>query len=120
VSGSIVDVLQFALDGLTEQQDAVANNLANAQTPGFTATDVSFEQSLSQALASPGQATAEVSASPSNAPAASDGNNVDVANEMVAAVQTSLEYKTMSELLNAQFMLVQGAAGGSFQAGNAP
>jgi len=120
VSGSIVDVLHFALDGLTEQQNAVANNLANAQTPGFTATDVSFEQSLSQALASPGQASAQVSASPSSAPAASDGNNVDVANEMVAAVQTSLEYKTMSELLNAQFMLVQGAAGGSFQAGNAP
>jgi flagellar basal-body rod protein FlgB len=120
VSGSIVDVLQFAIDGLTQRQDAIANNLANAQTPGFTATEVSFEQSLGQALASTGQGTAQVSASPSTAPAATDGNNVDLSSELVAAEQTTLQYQTMSELLNAQFMLVQGAAGGSFQGGNAP
>lgn len=120
MSGSIVDVLQFAIDGLTTQQNAVANNLANAQTPGFIATDVSFEQSLGQALASSGQATAQVTVAPSAAPPATDGNNVDMANQLVAAETTSLKYQTMSELLNAQFMLVQGAAGGSFQAANAP
>ena len=120
MSGSIVGVLQFAIDGLTRRQDAVANNLANSQTPGFTATDVSFEQSLGQALASSGRSSAQITASPSAAPPATDGNNVDLASQLVAAQQTTLEYQTMSELLNAQFMLVQGAAGGSFQGGNAP
>lgn len=111
---SIVDVLQFALDGLTEQQNAVANNLANAETPGFTDTEVSFQQSLQQALDDPGT-TAQVTEAPSAAPAASDGNNVDLSDELVEAEQTTLQYQTMSEMLNAQFLLVQGAAGGSFQ-----
>jgi len=110
----ILNVLQFAVDGLSQQQQVVANNLANADTPGFTADQVNFESSLQQALASPdgGQATVTVTASP-DAPG-SNGNNVDTGQQLVAADQTTLQYQTMVEMLNAQYRLIQGAAGGSF------
>ena len=114
MAAQIVDILQFALDGVAQQQDAIANNIANDQTPGYTATGVSFQQSLAQALAAPGAATAAVTESPSTAPPATDGNNVSLTDELVAAQQATLQYQVLTESVNAQFRLVQGATGGSF------
>lgn len=111
----IVDVLHFAVDGLTQQQQAIANNLANSETPGFTASDVNFESSLQQAMGSPVGGTASVAVTPDPAPAATNGNNVDTGQQLVSAEQTTLHYQATVELLNAQFRLVQGAAGGNFQ-----
>ncbi len=110
----IVDVLHFAVDGLTQQQQAIANNLANSETPGFTATDVDFQTSLKQALSSSAGGTASVVVSPDPAAAATNGNNVDTGHQLVNAQQNTLQYQATVELLNAQFRLVQGAAGGSF------
>jgi flagellar basal-body rod protein FlgB len=110
----IVGILSFAVDGLTQQQQAIANNLANAQTPGFVARDVSFQASLRQAMANPNGGTAAISASADPAPVATDGNNVDTGTQLVAAEKNTLEYQTTVEMLNAQFRLIQGATGGSF------
>lgn len=110
----IVDVLQFAVDGLTQQQQAIANNLANSETPGFTATDVNFQSSLAQALSDSNGGTATVTSTADPATPATDGNNVDTGNQMVDAENNTLQYQATVELLNAQFRLVQGAAGGSF------
>jgi flagellar basal-body rod protein FlgB len=115
VMSGIIGVLQFAVDGLAQQQQTIANNLANTETPGFTAQDVSFQSSLRQAIDSPNGGTAQVTVSADPAPPATDGNNVNTASQLVAAEQTQLQYQTMVEMLNAQFRLVQGAAGGSFQ-----
>jgi flagellar basal-body rod protein FlgB len=114
VTGQIVDILQFALDGVAQQQAAIANDLANAQTPGYTGTQVSFQQSLAQAMASPGTAVAQVSSSPSPTLPSTNGNNVDLTNELVAAQQATLQYQAITEAVNAQLRLVQGSAGGSF------
>ncbi len=110
----IVDVLHFAVDGLAQQQQAVANNLANSETPGFTATDVDFQSSLQQALSSSSGGTASVVVTPDAAPPATHGNNVNTSDQLVGAEQNTLQYQSTVELLNAQFRLVQGAAGGSF------
>ena len=111
----IVNILHFAVDGLTQQQQAIANNLANAETPGYTAQDVHFQSSLAQAMQSNTGATASVNVAPDPALPATDGNNVDTGHQLVAAEQNTLHYQATVELLNAQFRLVQGAAGGSFQ-----
>jgi flagellar basal-body rod protein FlgB len=110
----IVNVLQYAVDGVAQQQQATANNLANADTPGYTAQDVDFETSLQQALGSAdgGTATTAVSADP--AAPATDGNNVDTSTQLVDAQTETLQYQTMVDMLNAQFRLISGAAGGSF------
>ncbi|HWE56918.1 MAG TPA: flagellar basal body protein [Acidimicrobiales bacterium] len=110
----IVNVLQFAVDGLTQQQQVIANNLANSETPGYTAQDVNFQNSLAQALSNSNGATASVTTTPDSAAPATDGNNVDTGNQMINAEQNTLQYQATVELLNAQFRLVQGSAGGSF------
>jgi flagellar basal-body rod protein FlgB len=110
----IVNVLQYAVDGVAQQQQATANNLANAETPGFTAQDVDFETSLQQAInaSGGGKASAVVSADP--AAAATNGNNVDTGTQLIDAQKETLQYQTMVDMLNAQFRLISGAAGGSF------
>lgn len=107
----IVGVLQFAVNGLAQQQQTIAGNLANSSTPGYTAQDVNFQASLAQAIASAGGGTAQVSVTADPAPAATNGNNVDTASQLVAAEQTTLQYQTMVQMLNAQFTLTQDAVG---------
>jgi len=110
----IVSVLQYAVDGVAQQQQATANNLANSETPGYTAQDVDFETSLQQAINSPsgGTATTDVTADP--AAPATDGNNVDTGTQLVDGQKETLQYQTMVDMLNSQFRLISGAAGGSF------
>lgn len=111
----IVNTLQFAIDGVTAQQNATANNLANSQTPNFVASDVSFEQSLQSALSSPGTQNTQITTAPSPTAMASDGNNVNLGHELVSAQNETLQYSALSESINDQFRLISGAAGGSFQ-----
>jgi flagellar basal-body rod protein FlgB len=115
MSGGIVDVLQFAIDGVTQQTNATANNLANANTPGYTASNVNFQQSLAQAIEAPGEATATVTTTPSSDPAGTNGNNVNLASELVSSEKGALEYQQLSESLNSQFRLIRGVVGGSWQ-----
>jgi flagellar basal-body rod protein FlgB len=110
----IVNVLQYAVDGVAQQQQATANNLANADTPGYTAQAVDFETSLQQALSSPAGGTASVAVSADPTVAATNGNNVDTGTQLVDAQKETLQYQTMVDMLNAQFRLISGAAGGSF------
>jgi flagellar basal-body rod protein FlgB len=108
----IIGILQFAIDATSERQRAIADNLANAQTPGYTAKDVNFEQSLASAINHGGSAS--VTDTYSAAPPATDGNNVDLTTQIVAAQSSTLQYQMLTDYLNAQFLLVQGAAGGPF------
>lgn len=112
VSGNVVSILRFAIDGVSRQQQAIAGNLANAETPGYTAERVSFQQSLARAIAEGG--TASITEQPSKALPATDGNNVDLTTQLVAAQQSTLQYQVITSALNDQFHLVQGAAGGPF------
>lgn len=110
----VLGILGFAVDGLSQQQQAIGNNLANIDTPGYTAQDVNFETSLQNAMSAPNGGTASVSVTADPATPGLNGNNVDASKEIVAAQQATMQYQTMVELMNAQFRLIQGAAGGSF------
>jgi flagellar basal-body rod protein FlgB len=110
----IVDVLQYAVDGVAQQQQATANNLANSETPGYTGQEVDFQTSLQQALDSSTGGTASTVVSADPAAPGSDGNNVDTGTQLVDAQTETLQYQTVVDMLNAQFRLVSGAAGGSF------
>ena len=107
-----IGILQFALDSIVEQQQTIANNIANEDTPGYQADQVTFASSLSNALANGGEATAQ--SVPEGLSSGTNGNNVSVADELLAAEKATLQFQTVSESLNAQFRLVAGAAGGSF------
>lgn len=112
MDGQIISILQFALDGVSAQQTATANNIANAQTPNYTAEDVTFEQSLANALKQGG--TASITERPSLAAPGTDGNNVSLTTQLIAAEDNTLQYQVLTDAVNAQIRLVQGATGGSF------
>ena len=110
---AVSSVLATALDGLATRQNVIADNIANVDTPGFRATSVDFESSLVAALRGGrmpvgGIAPAE---QPSNAPVGADGNNVDLRQESLSAVQTQFQYQMMSRAVSDRFGLVTTAAG---------
>ena len=52
-----IGILQFALDAVVDQQQTIANNISNQDTPNYQADEVTFESSLAQALEGGGTAT---------------------------------------------------------------
>ena len=106
--------LHSALDGLSYRQRVAADNIANADTPGFTATDVDFEDSLRGALAdgsfARGDATPSTTAS--TAQAGADGNNVDLATETMTQMQATFSYQLLSRAVGDRYGLVSTAIGG--------
>ncbi len=111
----IMQVLGLALQGMTQRQQAIADNLSNVDTPGYTAQQVHFQSSLESALNGSGTQSASITESASPQLPASNGNNVDVGSQMVDAAQATMQYQALVDMFNAQYRLVQGAAGGSFQ-----
>src|SRR5258708_23187110 len=83
--------LQAAMSGLAARQRAIANNVANVDTPNFKATEVRFEDALKSAISrnKPGaainQSALNSAATRTSIDATStraDGNNVDIDREM--------------------------------------
>jgi flagellar basal-body rod protein FlgB len=97
-----------ALDGLAARQRAIANNIANMNTPGYTAERVSFEDALAASVqAGSGQvaATTARSLEPTNL----DGNNVNLDTETLSNVDTVLRYQFASQAVDNEFSLVRSA-----------
>lgn len=77
--------LEVAIKGTEARQSVLANNLANANTPNFKRSDISFQGALASALSSSSRGdTSGVDATPfttstdSSSSMRADGNNVDV------------------------------------------
>jgi flagellar basal-body rod protein FlgB len=97
---------QAALDGTAARHAAIANNIANVNTPGFKRSDVPFEQCLSKVVRDrldrePGDVSriAEPFTPPVVRDAATsnrlDGNNVDLEREMAMMAENTLRYETL-------------------------
>jgi flagellar basal-body rod protein FlgB len=107
-------VLQQALGGLSLRQQVITNNIANVDTPGFKASEVTFEDQLLRAVGQQDDAASmlqsderhlNANGSTSIGPAAiitrdaatrSDGNSVDVEREMAKLAETNLSYSALT------------------------
>ncbi len=124
--------LSAALDGLSRRQGAIANNIANVDTPYFQATDVDFEGALQAALGQAGGTLPLAVTDPGHLtlnglPAGAgmdslaqqvpvrdtatrnDGNNVDLDREMARLAETGIRYNAVSQLLSDKFSLLRTA-----------
>lgn len=105
-----LNAIHAALSGLSLRQRAIADNIANVQTPGYLATRTDFESSLRRALS--GDRNDVVSSvTKSLSPTNTNGNNVDMDTETMQAIETNLRYQTMIEAANAKFRLFRTAIG---------
>ena len=98
-----------ALDGLAARQRIAAQNIANADTPGYTAGRVNFEDSLKSAIDGNDFGGFNVAQSQSNDPANVNGNNVSVDQENVSLVDTGLRFQLMTEAMNNQFHILKAS-----------
>lgn len=106
-----------SMDGASMKHKVIANNIANVNTPGFTRSDVSFYDELKQALSTnePGNSVKRISdinigvQQDLTSPARSDGNNVSIDKEMTELSKNTLQYETLTKLLNMKFSLLQTA-----------
>jgi flagellar basal-body rod protein FlgB len=114
--------LRAAMSGLAARQRAIANNVANVDTPNFKATEVRFEDALKSAL-SRNKPGAAVNQSALNSAAArmtvvdttstrADGNNVDVDREMEMLGEANLNYSALTQVMSTRLGILRNVISG--------
>lgn len=107
------------------RNSAIASNIANIDTPGYKAIDVSFKRALAEA----GMKMDRTSRGHMNAPGLSgtmelvelggqprrDGNDVSIDREMVRLAQNQLEYRFLARSLARKFNRLREAITGRAQ-----
>jgi flagellar basal-body rod protein FlgB len=115
---AVITALRRQMTLAVAKQVASAGNLANVDTPGFKAKEVSFDETLSQST----QLTATKprhfgSAGPSNGlvnkefdgPARRDGNTVQLDHELLTMGKAAGDFAAAQTALAAKFRLVRYA-----------
>lgn len=116
-----VNVLDKAADASWMRQEAISNNIANVNTPGYKRQDVAFEDSLQEAISnSRYRSTDEKVANLSKADLRIrsytdssgfsyrlDGNNVDIDTENAALARNQLKYNALVDGINHEFSMIK-------------
>lgn len=103
--------VEYALRGLRVRADVRADNIANANTPGFQGMRVDFESSLRQALRSGGPAAAPA-VQPDAALPNGSGTTVSLEGEMVGMLQDNLLREAMVNAFNHKATTMRTAING--------
>ena len=101
-----VTLLESALRGTSLRSKAIANNIANIQTPHYKRREVEFGHLLEKALESGKTAVADVEPllfAPRNTPADSTGNDVDLDTEFGNMFENSTMHKTYLRLMTKMY-----------------
>ena len=112
-----INVLDRAADAAWQRNEAISNNIANVDPPGYKRQDVAFESVLQQALGnnryeSMDDKVANVNLSRlrgrayvdyANYSYRLDGNNVDIENENVMLAENQLKYQGLISSINQEF-----------------
>ncbi|MDR3304066.1 MAG: flagellar basal body rod protein FlgB [Treponema sp.] len=130
-----IDMVHRAMDARSMRQDIIANNLANAETPGFKRSELAFESQLKRALDAHKQKPAlelavtnpghignraeqnfrdvtprrvlDFTSSSQN-----NGNNVDMEQELMGYVQNLLMYSLLAQAETFEFSQVNSVLRG--------
>jgi len=103
-------VMTTALDGLSTRQRVIADNIANIEVPGFSASRVTFEDALAASYAR-GSGDAPISVSRSLEPAQTNGNNVNLDEETLLNIDTNLRYQLATQAVGHTFTNIRTAIG---------
>ena len=113
-----INVLDKAADASWLRNEAIANNIANASTPGYKREDITFESELSRALKysgyetmdekvknlRTGQLEARTYKDYSDYSYRLDGNNVDPETENTMLAKNQLMYEGLINSINQEFV----------------
>lgn len=93
--------LQSSLNGLALRQRAVADNIANVNTPNYTAKRVAFEDALAKSVAS-GSGAVTATTARSLEPTQLNGNNVNLDTETLSNIDTVLRFQFASQAVGGE------------------
>ena len=113
MSDLTMTALQVSLRGLASRQRAIADNVANIETPGYTAKRVDFESSLRSAMQAQAPEAATIGQSRSSDQANQYGNNVNLETETLDLTETNLRYQLSIEALNGKYRLLRDVIRGN-------
>lgn len=107
--------LAAAMRASAVQQTATAQNLANANTPGYQRVKVDFQDQLNALIAGGdrnGLETFSPTITQDNAAAVrEDGSTVDVETEAAAQAANGLQYQALTQLMSARIDIITSAIG---------
>ncbi len=110
-----INVLQTGLDASWTRNSVIANNIANADTPGYKRKDVQFEDYLMNEIGFTDSLDDEVAGADLDALTATtyteyddvsyriDGNNVDIDTESAELAKNQIRYYTMLDSVTQEF-----------------
>jgi flagellar basal-body rod protein FlgB len=129
---SIINILEFGLDGSYARHKALTNNIANVSTPNYKREDVNFidvlndniskfknnNSSNSTTLKSTNPNHISASINPSNrvrfkttnytnTTYRNDQNNVDIDSEMAKLAKNNLYYNTLTRRISGKFSMLK-------------
>ena len=116
-----IRVLDKAADASWLRNEAISNNIANVDTPGYKRQDVAFESVLQKALGSNRYQSMDSKVSAAKSKNLSvrtftdyssysyrlDGNNVDIENENVMLAENQLKYQGLLTGIQQEFTNLQ-------------
>ena len=116
-----INVLNRAADAAWQRNEAISNNIANVDTPGYKRQDVAFESVLQKALGNTRYEPMDEKVSNINLSRLRgrayvdyanysyrlDGNNVDIENENVMLAENQLKYQGLISSINQEFTNLQ-------------
>ena len=116
-----INVLNRAADAAWQRNEAISNNIANVDTPGYKRQDVAFESVLQKALGNNRYESMDEKVSNINLSRLRgrayvdyanysyrlDGNNVDIENENVMLAENQLKYQGLISSINQEFTNLQ-------------
>jgi flagellar basal-body rod protein FlgB len=126
-SDKVPTMMKKSLNFMSTRQTMISSNISNVDTPGFKASDIDFQAQLRSSMGSKGslnlRSTNEKHFGPSNfdimaleaepfeedAAAKSNGNNVDIDNEMAKMAENQILYNATIQLMMKRGATVRSA-----------
>jgi flagellar basal-body rod protein FlgB len=106
--------LEKAIEGSSARQQAIAENLANVDTPGYQRVDVDFHTTLRDAMAAGRDGISGAAFTPqrdATAQVRPDGSSVDADVEAAAQARNGLEYEALVQISKARNDIIESAMG---------
>jgi flagellar basal-body rod protein FlgB len=104
---SIMELIDAGIRAQTLRQKAIANNIANLETPGYRRIDVKFEDLLAKCLRSSEEFDlSDIEAElyrPKDTPVKSNGNDVSLEAEIGQMIKDALRHKAYIRLLSKKY-----------------
>jgi flagellar basal-body rod protein FlgB len=129
-SDDAISAASLALKGLAARQQTISSNIANVDSPGYSAKELNFETMLQRTLNSTASSVSMAKTNKlhmdTNTSSSSfyttnnraggtyreDGNNVDIDTELIDMSETNIKYQAISQGISSKLLLLKSIAQG--------